>query len=858
LRLIEVLMFSYRSLLSPVLLLPLGGSASAAPLDRFGDPLPEGAIARLGSLRLRHEHFVCVADFSPDGKMLAAADDSRFIVVWDTATGREVRRVRIDLRDSPRCIRYCDGGKSLVLASRSGDFCVIDAVTGAERQKLKPLNNDLRAVAISRDGGTAITLYNRDSVVVWDLAGGKRLRQFPIRTKLDRHSRNGIALTPDGKQLVLPYADGSLHLLNATTGKEVLAIEMPPVPPKKPLDSYSKVTISPNGRYLAYGGPSKSATLCDLTTGKRLREVPPLDSIDELIFTPDSRMLAVADSATIRFFDVRSGKETRTWRKPWPSRSQLVFSPDGRKVADIPGTPCILLWDVVAGKLLHPPVGHPWFIRQLHFFPDGKRLVSNTSIRGEMIVWDIAASRPLAAHHTGQLQRWIAVAGDGKSLQFLDFDSQPKPWIKSAKNLKPFGKTPVMEEGPRPSGTDYRSIRRWNLVTDREAELGVLSTSKASDWFVLSPDGRRSAVVTLGTEPRVELSDGKGDKPAVLAALPNKGQVYEIAFAPDGRRLLVDFRNGFPHGFPRVLDGATGQLVREIKPDKPERLSCSDTILSDDGRCVALYDGRLCIREIASGRDRLQIPTAEQPTKLALSPDGRFLVSLRSDGSIFVFSTATGKQLARWQSRQGSVNALAFNPDGRSLGTGGMDGTILIWKLPENDGLPAILSAKEAGAFWQTLADTDASRANRALAVLVAAPTQAIPIIEKRFRVTGKRLPRERLLKLVADLDNDAFKIREKSARELTEAGPDAILPLRKGLANNPSVEAKGRMEGLLNRLNEGGDPEHLRCLRAIEVLERIGTPQAKNALGELARKPLPADLADEMQASLRRMGERP
>src|SRR5438552_3466886 len=72
-------------------------SATAAPADekpartdRHADPLPEGAVARLGTTRLQaHTH--CLA-FSADGKLLATAGSVGTALVWDTTTGREVVR----------------------------------------------------------------------------------------------------------------------------------------------------------------------------------------------------------------------------------------------------------------------------------------------------------------------------------------------------------------------------------------------------------------------------------------------------------------------------------------------------------------------------------------------------------------------------------------------------------------------------------------------------------------------------------------------------------------------------------------------------------------------------------------------
>jgi WD40 repeat protein len=863
----EVPMSSYPRLLAFVVLPLLAAPLAAEPArDRFGDPLPEGAIARLGSLRLRHGSSVRVGDFSADSKLVAAFSGG-FIIFWDATSGREARRVPAGHLVEPRCFRLSPDGKALILADRWGEFRIIDAVTGAERLKVEPQKLDRRyldvhALSVSRDGKTAVTLYHGDYLVVWDLVGGKRLREFTLRNNLNRFSNKPIALTPDGKHVVVPHADGSLHLLDVTSGEEVLAFEMPS---DRPRNAPPRVTISSDGRYLAYGGsstnassdPCKSVTLCDMTTGKRFRELSLKDSISEWVFTPDSRALAVSDAHTVRLFDVSSGKETKAHRKPkgWG----IVFSPDGRKLAVSFGT-CISLLDVETGQLLHSPVGHDWFIRTIQFSPDGKRLVSNTS--GDIIVWDVATSRAINIYPSGQLQQWISATADGEAIRFLDWkllDWQLKPSPRRKdKGLNERG----LESGEekRPSGTERRTIYRWDLATDRKEQHTAFSIPAACDWFVLSPDGQRVASVTLSAEPKVSLSDVKDGKPEVAAALPDNSRVVEVRFSPDSRRLLL--RSWY--GALRILDSATGQPVLDLSSGTPRR-SIALGAFAADGRSVVLMDeGRLCIRELASGKDRLQIPLTRNPYEgssvLALSPDGRFLARSffnGKDGSILVFSTATGKQLAHWSAELGTSQAVAISPDSRLLATGGYDGTMLLWKLPENDGLPATLPQEEAAAFWRALADFDAALANRALAGLAAAPAQAVPLIKERFRTEWKKLSAEQVARWIAELDNDSFKVRERAASGLAEAGADVVAELREALANNPTVEAKKRLEDLVNRLSNGGSPERLRSLRAIEVLERIGTAQAKELLRELSRKSLPADLDDEIQASLRRLGER-
>src|SRR5262249_24781113 len=147
--------------------------------------------------------------------------------------------------------------------------------------------------------------------------------------------------------------------------------------------------------------------------------------------------------------------------------------------------------------------------------------------------------------------------------------------------------------------------------------------------------------------------------------------------------------------------------------------------------------------------------------------------------------------------------------------------------------------------WWADLAGDDARRAYVAVSGLSAQPPQAIGLFRDRLRpiTTG---PRDKLRQLIADLDSPQFQQREVAKKELIAFGEQAGPALRSALGAGPSVEQRRRIEQILDAIHGVGSPEVLRHLRAAEVLERIGNPEAQEVLKKLATGVSEASLTRE------------
>ncbi len=162
---------------------------------------------------------------------------------------------------------------------------------------------------------------------------------------------------------------------------------------------------------------------------------------------------------------------------------------------------------------------------------------------------------------------------------------------------------------------------------------------------------------------------------------------------------------------------------------------------------------------------------------------------------------------------------------------------ILLWNVAPADWHVATgeLTTQQRQQWWKDLTGTEAVKAHRAVWSLAARGADTVAFLKDHLHAlpAGKQ---KHLDQLLADLDSNNFDRREAATRELAR-GVLAESALRKALAHSPSLELRRRLEAVLEALPDWPEknPELLRSVRAIWVLQRIGTPQARALLEKLA-----------------------
>jgi len=162
----------------------------------------------------------------------------------------------------------------------------------------------------------------------------------------------------------------------------------------------------------------------------------------------------------------------------------------------------------------------------------------------------------------------------------------------------------------------------------------------------------------------------------------------------------------------------------------------------------------------------------------------------------------------------------------------------------------------EIERLWKELGSEDGILAYRAMWMMVAASHSSVSFLTDRLRPV-EPADDARLGRLIGELDSNEFKVRTQASQELEELGEQAETALSKALAGNLSLEARRRVESLLHKVEVRIlPPKQLLNLRALEVLEHIGTPQATQVLQRIAKGASKARLTQEAKASLERLSK--
>ncbi|MBO0700979.1 MAG: WD40 repeat domain-containing protein, partial [Zavarzinella sp.] len=367
-----------------------------------------------------------------------------------------------------------------------------------------------------------------------------------------------------------------------------------------------------------------------------------------------------------------------------------------------------------------------------------------------------------------------------------------------------------------------QAVRVWDAGTGRVVFEEPRGKDHALLGHLTAPDGRGLALSLRGTWPRVT--------PATPGASPSYAAVT-----------LTDHRSG---------------RTRALDP-MPWAIYANGARFTRDGTRLVLhanYDegrdgGSLSVWDVRSGRRLMNWKTKTDGyiCAHAAAPDTRGVLVGDSVGTLTVVEVATGGERAVFR-HHGRVYSAAFAPDGTKVAASSPEAPVYVWDLI---GEPAKWEPAKADAVWADLASTDAKAAFAAVRKLRANPAEAVAFLKERVKPSAA--PTDAAIAgLLKRLDGPRFADREQAQKELASVA-DLVRPKLEAARKAATEEVARRLDQVLKAADEM-TAEKLRQIRACEVLEGIGAPDAVRLLKGWAGGPAGARLTLEAKESLDRL----
>jgi hypothetical protein len=475
------------------------------------------------------------------------------------------------------------------------------------------------------------------------------------------------------------------------------------------------VAVSPRGGLFVTGGWNGEAIIWDSVSGKAVRHLKHDGLyVHAVAYSPDGKWIATGSNDPVNGFVQLWNAETgervaRPFGRNDTAHSDAVlsvqFSKDGSKLLTGSYDNTARLWNVANGEQIKAFVGHTWWVWDAKLSPKEDKVVT-ASQDGTAIVWEVATGKagPPFTGHQGPVYS-IAFSHDGFTVATGGYDKRVLLWKPNEVRPYDFSKLASKEGqvvqqqrfksldghgGPVRSvmfsrddqllvtGSQDNTVRLWS------PEAGQLVKSfRGHDGAVRSATFAESdqVVLSAGHDNRIKKwSIGQYEEIRVLQGVVLEGHVDAIlaaGFSPDGKQVVTASRDRTA----RTWDSVTGNPLKVFS--EGHSFLASNAVYFPDGKrmATAAVDNSVRIWDTDSGTQMVVLEHTGRAAALAISNDGKWIITGGDDRSAKIFDSQTGELKFVLPDHRSEVTAVALSPDGRLALTGDLRGRVALWDI---------------------------------------------------------------------------------------------------------------------------------------------------------------------------------
>jgi WD40 repeat protein len=583
------------------------------------ESLPEHAIVRLGDRRLRHSDSITSLAFSADSAILASGGVDRSICLWETQSGKPLRKL-VDLRSRIYKVALSPDGRVLAAGGHDpGSVQLFDAHSGKLLHNPMDKGADVWSLAFTGDSKTLL-FGKRNSVVLWGIEEAKEKRALPCEGDVI-----SLAVGSNSTRLAVGTDSGRLTMWDLENFKELFSVQVGGI--------VRAVDIARTGKWVVSATSSGEVSIWDSQSGKEVRRLEARKGAAfDIAGSCDGKFVVLASQAGLRVWDAETGEvkwEPDLYDEPvWA----VSCSPAGSQIAAGTSSGLIRILDLAKQEEVLSPV----LVGKLSVDPQGERIAS--AVRDRVHLWSLANGTLLKEY---RLPREGAVA---------------LCWQRSGNVLTLVSKrdraTIVMPD----SETRTISLKGVRQVVF-PAQFSYSGT------LLAGAQDQKVSIWRVETGERLHIIEGR------------EGYVSHIHFSPDGSRFIVHRLSGLLE----LVDVASGQIVWE----KKDQVDVSWSSFSADSKLIAVggTGQSVVVLKISDGSEHMRLHVDRKEYSAGTySKDGRALLCGTPSGEIDRWNMEEKKKVLVYRG-EGAIESIQFTEDGSRFISVGRDGSGLVWRF---------------------------------------------------------------------------------------------------------------------------------------------------------------------------------
>jgi WD40 repeat protein len=456
------------------------------------------------------------------------------------------------------------------------------------------------------------------------------------------------------------------------------------------------VAAAPDGWRAVSASGDGTLIVWDFANSRSLQTLEGHESpVNCVALTPDGRrVVSGAEDGLLMVWDLLNGEPLRAMRSVYTMPlGSVAIAPDGRRAVVAAGG-MLFLWDLHSGELLREANPEAGRLNGVAISPDGRQVVSTRggpfNKKSGLILWDLDSLTPqrVLDGHAGEVNS-VAISPDGRLAVSASSDQSEIVWdLASGKPLRRWGyhwdparSVAIAPDGKRVVAASGCILHVWDLPSGQR----LMPLEEHEDWVngvAVTPDGRvaisasndQSLIVwDLYCDPLPETRMFHFPYVDRLVRIPSLWTALSTSSGSNDL-ILWDLTNGTMVG---EMEGGGGYL-------EGQAAEVNEVAVSADGKRVvsASADGTLIVWDLVEDIPHRTLASCGGPIyHVAVTPDGRRAVSASEDTELVVWDLTSGRPLRGLPGHNAIVEKLVITADGARLLSADWEGKILLWEL---------------------------------------------------------------------------------------------------------------------------------------------------------------------------------